>query len=269
MTLARQADFKGKRTIGVLTKPDVIGKGSRSRDLWINVIEGRKRPLMHGYFCTRQPDDDEREKGITVEDAREHEEHTSLQKPRGPNPLKSGSEFGTSRTPLSTIEFKPMQSSLITNLFEQFNDHVRGNEGHTAMIQGNRFKKQIRGTAPTYISFLKKEYPGVLRNDAMRTSDSEDVEKPAVRKDGLSRQRKRSVPEDESANESQPKKHKASDGRKVDHRAVAGSSQPQRRPTVVQGDRSKDVSSGTKPKPSDESSDEEEELSEGNNVEFS
>ncbi|KAI0321975.1 P-loop containing nucleoside triphosphate hydrolase protein [Amylostereum chailletii] len=75
LTLAREADPDGKRTIGVLTKPDVISKGSRSRDLWLEVIEGRnaKKRLLHGYFCTRQPDDDERDRGITFADARQAE----------------------------------------------------------------------------------------------------------------------------------------------------------------------------------------------------
>ncbi|KAI0059294.1 hypothetical protein BV25DRAFT_1809144, partial [Artomyces pyxidatus] len=82
-TLAHQADPKGKRTIGAIvphirsqvvrTKPDVIAQGSRSRQLWLEAIEGRRRPLLHGYFCTRQPDDDERDRRITAAEARQAE----------------------------------------------------------------------------------------------------------------------------------------------------------------------------------------------------
>lgn len=36
----------------------------------MDVIEGRRRPLNHGYYCTRQPDDDDRNRGITSADAR-------------------------------------------------------------------------------------------------------------------------------------------------------------------------------------------------------
>ncbi|KAJ7800360.1 P-loop containing nucleoside triphosphate hydrolase protein [Mycena olivaceomarginata] len=73
LRLARQQDPEGKRTIGVLTKPDMLSTGSSVRDLWMEVIEGRKHPLMHGYFCTRQPDDDERSKNITTAQARRTE----------------------------------------------------------------------------------------------------------------------------------------------------------------------------------------------------
>lgn len=59
--------------LGVLTKVDVIAKGSKSRSIWLDVIEGRSNPLLHGYYCTRQPDDAEREAGITTEEARENE----------------------------------------------------------------------------------------------------------------------------------------------------------------------------------------------------
>ena len=31
---------------------------------------GYKHPLHHGYFCTRQPDDEERANGITTSEAR-------------------------------------------------------------------------------------------------------------------------------------------------------------------------------------------------------
>ncbi|KAJ6557932.1 P-loop containing nucleoside triphosphate hydrolase protein [Mycena capillaripes] len=73
LRLARQEDPEGKRTIGVLTKPDMLTVGSKMRDLWLDVIEGRKHVLLHGYYCTRQPDDDERAKNITPAQARRAE----------------------------------------------------------------------------------------------------------------------------------------------------------------------------------------------------
>lgn len=60
----------------MLTKPDTLPSGaSKSRDLWLDVIEGRRFPLKHGYYCTRQPDDDERMNGITTENARNVEQN--------------------------------------------------------------------------------------------------------------------------------------------------------------------------------------------------
>ena len=41
--------------------------------MWLDVLEGREHPLQHGYFCTRQPDDDQRLAGITLVGARRAE----------------------------------------------------------------------------------------------------------------------------------------------------------------------------------------------------
>ncbi|KAH7928504.1 hypothetical protein BV22DRAFT_1192754 [Leucogyrophana mollusca] len=74
LRLARQEDPDGRRTIGVLTKPDMLGSGStKARELWVDVIEGRRHHLAHGYYCTRQPDDAERAEGITSIQARASE----------------------------------------------------------------------------------------------------------------------------------------------------------------------------------------------------
>ena len=55
----------------MLTKPDCLGTGNlRQKQLWLEVIEGDRHPLAHGYFCTRQPDDDDRARGITFDEAR-------------------------------------------------------------------------------------------------------------------------------------------------------------------------------------------------------
>ncbi|KAI0673303.1 P-loop containing nucleoside triphosphate hydrolase protein [Trametes maxima] len=72
--LAQLADPKGHRTIGVLTKPDTLTAGAtKARDMWLDVLQGRRYPLLHGYYCTRQPDDDERLRGIAGATAREAE----------------------------------------------------------------------------------------------------------------------------------------------------------------------------------------------------
>ncbi|KAG1745129.1 P-loop containing nucleoside triphosphate hydrolase protein, partial [Suillus paluster] len=63
MSLARAADPDGKRTIGVLTKPDTLGVGAiNQRRKWVEIIEGRseEHTLRHGFYCVRLPDDAER-----------------------------------------------------------------------------------------------------------------------------------------------------------------------------------------------------------------
>ncbi|TCD68939.1 hypothetical protein EIP91_009329 [Steccherinum ochraceum] len=72
--LAKLVDSDGTRTIGVLTKPDTITTGAvQAKRLWLDVIEGRRHPTKHGYFCTRQPDEDERVSGMSFQEAREVE----------------------------------------------------------------------------------------------------------------------------------------------------------------------------------------------------
>ena len=57
--------------LGVMTKPDMLTAGAtKSRDLWLEILEGRRHQLHHGYYCTRQPDDDERSRGIAAAEAR-------------------------------------------------------------------------------------------------------------------------------------------------------------------------------------------------------
>lgn len=54
-----------------MTKPDTLTTGStKARDLWLEVLEGRRHSLHHGYYCTRQPDDDERARGLCGPEAR-------------------------------------------------------------------------------------------------------------------------------------------------------------------------------------------------------
>lgn len=74
--LAKQVDPSGQRTIGVLTKPDTLTVGAvKSKENWLAVLEGHRFKTTHGYFCTRQPDDGERARGITAAQARAAE-HT-------------------------------------------------------------------------------------------------------------------------------------------------------------------------------------------------
>ncbi|KIJ68611.1 hypothetical protein HYDPIDRAFT_146952 [Hydnomerulius pinastri MD-312] len=71
LRLAQTEDSAGRRTIGVLTKPDQLAVTStKARANWLEVLEGRKHQLLHGYYCTRQPDDAERAEGITPAESR-------------------------------------------------------------------------------------------------------------------------------------------------------------------------------------------------------
>lgn len=57
--------------LGVMTKPDMLPSGStKALQLWLDIIEGRAHNLNHGYYCTLQPNDDQRSKSISSADAR-------------------------------------------------------------------------------------------------------------------------------------------------------------------------------------------------------
>jgi N-acetylmuramoyl-L-alanine amidase CwlA len=51
----------------------LMAGATKSLDLWLDVIEGRRHPLSHGYYCTRQANDDERSTRITNAKTRELE----------------------------------------------------------------------------------------------------------------------------------------------------------------------------------------------------
>jgi hypothetical protein len=63
----QRADPSGSRTIGVLTKPDLLVPGStNARKTWKEVLEGRLHQTKHGYYCVRLPNDEQRASGITT-----------------------------------------------------------------------------------------------------------------------------------------------------------------------------------------------------------
>ena len=46
---------------------------THARNMWLEILEGRTHSLKHGYYCTRQPDDEDRDEGITIAKARADE----------------------------------------------------------------------------------------------------------------------------------------------------------------------------------------------------
>ncbi len=103
---------------GVLTKPDTLTSGAtKSKQIWLDVIGGHQAPLKHGYYVTRQPDDDALSTGITTEQARaaEHDffSHTS---PWSTSPLQQ--RFGTNNLvqSLATLLSKLIDDGLVSRL---------------------------------------------------------------------------------------------------------------------------------------------------------
>ncbi|KAG7441691.1 P-loop containing nucleoside triphosphate hydrolase protein [Guyanagaster necrorhizus] len=66
--LAKERDPGGDRTIGVLTKPDMLTEGaSGARQKWTQIILGQdqKHKLKHGYYCVLLPDDEQRRRKVS------------------------------------------------------------------------------------------------------------------------------------------------------------------------------------------------------------
>lgn len=55
--LARDVDPEGKRSIGILTKPDKVDIGCE--DAIVSILKGEKYPLAQGYYIVRTPKQDE------------------------------------------------------------------------------------------------------------------------------------------------------------------------------------------------------------------
>jgi hypothetical protein len=55
----------------VLTKPDTLQEGEEKG--WLDIVEGRKHPLAHGYFITKQPAPKDVEDKVSHRDARKTE----------------------------------------------------------------------------------------------------------------------------------------------------------------------------------------------------
>ncbi|KAI0758724.1 P-loop containing nucleoside triphosphate hydrolase protein [Fomes fomentarius] len=174
--IAKQVDPEGLRTIGVMTKPDTIPAGStKSKEMWLDVIEGRRHPLKHGYYCTRQPDDDSRLAGITPMEARTAE--TTFFQTTAPwsssttphrfgtqNLVKSISELLTriisdslpkllgevatqlaackkqlsTLPPLVTVDPSAFVFNLVVTFCQGVFQHVDGSPAHTQLVQANK-----------------------------------------------------------------------------------------------------------------------------------
>ncbi|KAF9222329.1 hypothetical protein BS17DRAFT_881158 [Gyrodon lividus] len=70
--LAKTFDPEGKRTVGVLTKPDRIPTGDEPS--WLKIIRNETEPLANNWYCVKQPSSQMLTKGITWAEARRHED---------------------------------------------------------------------------------------------------------------------------------------------------------------------------------------------------
>lgn len=69
--LTKQHDPEGKRTVGVLTKPDRIPTGEEST--WLKFLRNEQEPLVNHWYCVKQPGSQTLKDGISWAEARKQE----------------------------------------------------------------------------------------------------------------------------------------------------------------------------------------------------
>ncbi|KAJ7877170.1 P-loop containing nucleoside triphosphate hydrolase protein [Mycena leptocephala] len=69
--LTKKYDPEGKRTIGVLTKPDRIPRGDEEN--WLPLIRNEQESLENNWYCVKQPTSQDIRQGISWEEARARE----------------------------------------------------------------------------------------------------------------------------------------------------------------------------------------------------
>ncbi|KAH7929544.1 hypothetical protein BV22DRAFT_1102356 [Leucogyrophana mollusca] len=69
--LAKTHDPEGRRTVGVLTKPDRIPPGEEKS--WQKFIKNDEEALFNGWYCVKQPGSQTLERGISWDEARREE----------------------------------------------------------------------------------------------------------------------------------------------------------------------------------------------------
>ncbi|KAF8152891.1 P-loop containing nucleoside triphosphate hydrolase protein [Pholiota molesta] len=101
--LAKKYDPEGKRTIGVLTKPDRIPRGEEN--LWLPFIRDERERLENNWFCVKQPSSNERKSNMTWDQARQAE-----------------NDFFSTTAPWSSLEDTYQQYLRTSNLVERLSD---------------------------------------------------------------------------------------------------------------------------------------------------
>ncbi|PWN54041.1 P-loop containing nucleoside triphosphate hydrolase protein [Violaceomyces palustris] len=119
--LTREVDPNLERTIGVLTKTDLLMEGELRR--WQDILQGKIEPMKHGYFAVCNPAVQQLEDGISFEQARENERAQFRQPKWASLPPQFIDRLGTEKLVkrLSRLLEQLVQKKL-PSLIQQFQD---------------------------------------------------------------------------------------------------------------------------------------------------
>ncbi|KAF9447051.1 hypothetical protein P691DRAFT_732102 [Macrolepiota fuliginosa MF-IS2] len=196
--IAKAWDPQGKRTIGVLTKPDRIPVGEEPG--WLQFLKNEKEPLENNWYCVKQPSSSDLKKNWTWKEAREKEnEFFAATAPwcelegiyqkylRTSNLVERLSSILSdliikrlpeiqdeleksihkTRESLALLPREPSKQPVneVATLLHEFaaslDRHVAGIPDEKGLIQSirpaqERFRREIRSTAPKFRSYEKK-----------------------------------------------------------------------------------------------------------------
>ncbi|KIY62344.1 hypothetical protein CYLTODRAFT_361648 [Cylindrobasidium torrendii FP15055 ss-10] len=171
LKLARTYDAQGNRTIGVLTKPDMLtGGATKSLSLWLDVIEGRRYPLSHGYFCTKQPDDRDRSENVTSAQARTKEKEF----------FRSTSPWRTSIRPdhFGTEHLVRKLSTLLVSVIDETLPKIRQDASDALAAcrkDLSRIPDQLDEDPATHMLKLITDFAGEISSIVKGRSDASDL----------------------------------------------------------------------------------------------
>ncbi|KAI6044502.1 P-loop containing nucleoside triphosphate hydrolase protein [Pisolithus marmoratus] len=189
--LAKQYDPKGRRTVGVLTKPDRIPQDEE--ESWIRLIRNEVEPLDNNWYCVKQPSSHDIALGISWAEARNMEQEFFVtKKPWSGLDSYLHGLLGTSRLTerLSTIlaeliakryvvydltagntrraTGEPSNNPVVeihrvlNEFTKEVSELIKGTPNDNGLVQTTRlhsetFKREIYSTAPNFMPWERKD----------------------------------------------------------------------------------------------------------------
>jgi len=116
--IAKECDKDKTRTVGVLTKADILAlRSDEEQELWRKIVQNRTYPLKHGYYVTRLCNSDELKNDLSWEEIRRKERDFFSSR---------GAWSSVPKTRLGTENLTEALSALLENMIAKRLPKLRG-----------------------------------------------------------------------------------------------------------------------------------------------
>lgn len=165
LSLAREVDPKGVRTVGVLTKPDMVEEACHGQ--WIDVLVGKKYPLKLGYYMVKNPNQKQLLEGITFEQARDVERQFFKSSKPWKNLNQLANRFGVDalRSDLSKI-LVALTNRLKPGLIKEVSQKL-----HDDKEQLERLPTEVSDNPYSYLLSMVDEICKIINDDLLGKGD--------------------------------------------------------------------------------------------------